>query len=1453
MSKGNVDKFLGLMQKDEGLARKMAACLYKLETSSGQTEGSGDFIAREIVPLAKEYGLEFTAQDFLDYTEEAKAKAGLTTEDLAEVSGGKGGVRAALMGTLALLGVAAAPAAMDMVSGGEVSPFSMVASAATPLTEEQKAELELVLAGLEYLNKEFDSSGLIDEDGGEALYEKILTLIEEVEGVISNEEDEEVDVDVAALISEVSNLVAELKSEGLKSEWWSAKDKIDEVVTELAQYLDEGLIFSKDATNIKENLVALKTSLTEKNLTSKKLKEIKQRAEDFQEKLYDAPSPKKIVKKLKSEKEELAKKIGKEITSLKEKNNTATNDAIWDLEWLKSRLETEVEDLTAENVLDKEKIVKEVKNEFGEISKKIDTVINLNFDIQQTKTEFLNQLDLIKKQREMQKITDRTEDKQKINDIKQRINKLGKGITYNTVEEKTTELTTLQREVNSLQNDTMDFEANWSTHVTKPKKNIGEMLTILKTAAKKAKDQAVVDEIEKLEKDLATVPEKGPRSQKDLEERATKLKNIKESIPQIKAILNKATTLKNIAEQVNADFAEVFDNIIKEIEAADSAEKVVSAANKLISKENEFRNLMRTKINEANKMAPILYETAENFGLNQLKGNLVDLIDTFENFNYAGAPIAELYKVYQEVETVNITENELKNYLGKQIDDLKEQANDLKDQANGVDDDLEKSFEETANRLQDEKENLLKDLFYATKTITSARESLAERQGDLMPKLALMNQIDQLIKQAKELQEQAEGVDDIKNLIAEMIATLQNYKENLGAQAHEYIEYMLDQQKQNMETFSSKLALKKQIATLKEQATTLQDVATGVDNTLAENFNKFIERLNGLKLTDDLQKITTGFNQVKDLVNERVQELAQKLALKNQIAALKEQATKLKNRATGVDDTLTAKFDECLNKLALINLGNNLEEITDDFNSIKDDVGIAARNLALKLSTLEEVRTLLTIDSMGAEIQEELQNLEEYIDEDLTYLYVGVDPDTGEKKDFYDYYVDIPDELLDVFDKLTAVKTKIANKLLEWHKLLSDYHHEGYHKEGVNADDINFNLEQLNMLANSMITGADGTQLNEETLKFATELAQGIAENFNINDAAQGIKAEIDELLQNEIIDNDVKAKLNKIKNTLGLRSNATKLFTAIANIHDIKIDMANKLLKRHEVLSEYHNKGYHKEGVNADDIKFNLEQLNTLANSMITGANGTQLNEETLKFATELAQGIAGNLRTDIADVINRVKNYNGFGALDITAGTQANTLATFLRKKINIVDDLKFVDNQTRAKLATDIKHIFDQIKIDQTTGKYYLPGFYNQLGAVNYKDLRLICDAYDVVADDFEERVSYTPFVEGTTETTNGWSFSSILSSFTGAKEQSQLINKTTHLINELKNVSRLDLLDVSPESREALKKDILEIGKKINSTPGWFGRTLSLEGVSQKETKNMQDGLAGILEFYNYLNG
>ena len=94
--------------------------------------------------------------------------------------------------------------------------------------------------------------------------------------------------------------------------------------------------------------------------------------------------------------------------------------------------------------------------------------------------------------------------------------------------------------------------------------------------------------------------------------------------------------------------------------------------------------------------------------------------------------------------------------------------------------------------------------------------------------------------------------------------------------------------------------------------------------------------------------------------------------------------------------------------------------------------------------------------------------------------------------------------------------------------------------------------------------------------------------------------------------------------------------------------------------------------------------------------------------------------------------------------------------------------------------------------------------------------------------------------------------MLSSITGAKKQNQLINKANHLINELKKVSRLDLLDVSPESRVALKKDILEIASQMQSrADSWrFNKSYYyFSDIDDSLTKNMQEGLAKILEFYN----
>ncbi len=1244
MSKGNVDKFLDLMQKDEGLARKMAACLYKLETNDGKADGSGDFISKEIVPLAKEYGLEFTAQDFLDYTEEAKAKVGLTAEDLAEVSGGKGGVRAALMGTLALLGVAAAPAAMEMVSGGEVAPFSMVASAAEDATPDQIEELRLGLAGLKSLKKTIANSAL---DNKNDLEKERDQLVNSAVRCVNSKNKSAID----KMLKNIDVFIKKVTTAGLSNYWFEAKKQVDNLSGQVENLMKNQLLDQTQIKGIKTDIQALKNILiysksqtgkekkaTELEIQIKSFENIIARAEklnknkeqlvqnlhniksrlsynegkkideqisalndeikdftpeniqakeeafnaikilsntiidihDLQKDVAESLKTKganqdrlngikntldiaagnltkenvedtskvltEIKEKLKTEKENIEKikaeskkqkeqqqkeasehvmKISLEINSLQKEVETLLENKHAnkeDLNDIKATLDNAAGNLTRENVADisnalteiKEKLKAEKENiekikaeskkqkqkEQEEKDKQADENHKLADGVKffgNVKVKVKNNLPTLKKGLDilenyvvdLQKRTDAAAVQESIKKLRERIDNFG-DVTYENATDKANKLKKLEEDVtNLILLQYTQFEEKTAS-MSEEKKIRPKFLRSLKAFMKK--DKTAVKEIEKLEKELATIPEERPRSQQELNERAAKLKTIRESIPQIKAALNKATTLKKIAEQVDNRFTEIFDNIIKEIEAADSVEKFKTAETKIDNAEKTLRSLMRTKINEANKTAHLLHEIAKIFGLNQLKGNFLNLIDTFDRFNYDGAPIAELYNVYNHVETVNIVENELRERLGKQT------------------------------------------------------------------------------------------------------ATL-----------------------------------------IKEQATKLKGLATGVDDYLVNAFDGLVKSLSEIKLNGDLQEITTDFNQVKNLVNERAKELAEKLKLSEEIDEL------LKNEVMGA-------------------------EIQDELKAIKAG--------------------LLKADEANA------------------------------------------DTVVKAFDDVKAVKTKMANKLLEWHKVLSEYHAKSYHKEGV-------------------------------------EEVESVVET--------------------------------------------------------------------------------------------NLETLKGGADKMLAGANEVKLNAKNLNEFTEIALKIAGNLNTDIGSVIDTVKGYKGFrttglrlvGGIrlgDYTASWQAHTLVTFLRDSVVDMNDLKFVDEKTRTNLAADLKHIFDQIKIDQKTGKYYLPGFYNW-GAVNHDDLKLICEAYDVVADDFaanesKKRSTYNSF--------------EILGATT-----LPLKDKAETLIGALANVQRLNLLDVSPESREALKKDILEIGAKIKSTPGLiYGRTLSLEGVNKTETKNMQDGLARILEFYNY---
>ena len=158
-------------------------------------------------------------------------------------------------------------------------------------------------------------------------------------------------------------------------------------------------------------------------------------------------------------------------------------------------------------------------------------------------------------------------------------------------------------------------------------------------------------------------------------------------------------------------------------------------------------------------------------------------------------------------------------------------------------------------------------------------------------------------------------------------------------------------------------------------------------------------------------------------------DLKPKLDLKNQIDTLKEQITKLKDM--NLHETFTRVANESyIPGWENINFDNSLKQISDAVVGVKGNVDIWAKDLApkLRLKLSEEIDELLENEVMGAEIQAELKAIKAALP----------------KEDKADAA-----SVVKAIDDVTAVKTKMANKLLDLHKILSEYHTEGYHKEGV--------------------------------------------------------------------------------------------------------------------------------------------------------------------------------------------------------------------------------------------------------------------------------------------------------------------------------------------------------------------------------------------------------------------
>lgn len=86
MSRENVKKFYELAEKDVDLVQKLASLDSEMSLEASDLANLKDIVNEKIIPLAKEKGLDFTAEEMVDFANEKYMK--LDATDLLEVSGG---------------------------------------------------------------------------------------------------------------------------------------------------------------------------------------------------------------------------------------------------------------------------------------------------------------------------------------------------------------------------------------------------------------------------------------------------------------------------------------------------------------------------------------------------------------------------------------------------------------------------------------------------------------------------------------------------------------------------------------------------------------------------------------------------------------------------------------------------------------------------------------------------------------------------------------------------------------------------------------------------------------------------------------------------------------------------------------------------------------------------------------------------------------------------------------------------------------------------------------------------------------------------------------------------------------------------------------------------------------------------------------------------------------------
>ncbi len=138
MSRENVKKFFELVKTEEQLARKVVELNEGMRT--GKFSDENELIEDHILPLAKEYGLEFTVDEFLEYSQ---ASVGELSDDmLLDVNGGRISPRAMALGLLATTAISFVPSIIGSFATGGGDSVPPVAETSISQTYEENMEDE---------------------------------------------------------------------------------------------------------------------------------------------------------------------------------------------------------------------------------------------------------------------------------------------------------------------------------------------------------------------------------------------------------------------------------------------------------------------------------------------------------------------------------------------------------------------------------------------------------------------------------------------------------------------------------------------------------------------------------------------------------------------------------------------------------------------------------------------------------------------------------------------------------------------------------------------------------------------------------------------------------------------------------------------------------------------------------------------------------------------------------------------------------------------------------------------------------------------------------------------------------------------------------------------------------------------------------------------------------------